>query len=121
MHNIVKDYGKLGKRASHAITHNKINKHAMHLVRLMKCCIEILKTGDFSTYREADHELLMDIRNGKYMGEDGQMTPEFNKLVESLEKEMDKAFENTTPEKPDMQKINQIVCTVNEMLIREQI
>lgn len=122
MHNIVKDYGKLGKRASNAIIHNKINKHAMHLVRLMKICIKILKTCDFCTYCEEDHELLMDIRNGKYMGSDGQMTSEFFDLVDALELEMNEAMENTTlPEKPDMKKINDFICYVNERIVLGEI
>lgn len=122
MHNIVKDYGKLGKRASNAITHNKINKHAMHLVRLMLCCIDILKYGDFSTYCEKYLDLLMDIRNGKYMGEDGQMTPEFTALVDRLEAEMEAAFAITKlPEKPNREKINELICYVNEKIVRGEI
>ena len=122
MHNIVKDYGRLGKRATNAILHDKVNKHAMHLVRLMKCAIEILNEGDFCTYREKDHKLLMDIRNGKYMSEDGQMLPEFKKMIDELEKEMDEAFANTSlSEKPDFDKINDLVCQINEMVIKQQI
>jgi predicted nucleotidyltransferase len=118
MHNIVKDYGKLGKRASNAITHNKINKHAMHLVRLMLCCIDILKYGDFSTYCDKYLDLLMDIRNGKYMDENGQMTPEFFALVNKLEAEMDEAFACTTlPEKPNMDKINKLILYANEKVV----
>ena len=119
MHNIVRDYAKLGKRATNAILHDKINKHAMHLVRLMKMCIKILRTGDFCTYCYEDHDLLMDIRNGKYMGDDKQMTPQFFQMVNDLEMEMDQAFANTTlPDKPDMQKINTIICSVNETVIK---
>lgn len=122
MHNIVKDYGKLGKRASNAITHNKINKHAMHLVRLMLCCIDILETGTFSTYCNKYLELLMDIRNGKYMGDDGQMTPRFFTLVDTLESKMEVAFKTTSlPEKPDMNKINDLICYVNEKVVRGEI
>ena len=122
MHNIVKEYGKLGKRATNAILHNKVNKHAMHLVRLMKTCITILKTGDFCTFCEEDHDLLMDIRNGKYMGPDKQMTPEFFALVDRLEEEMNEAFEHTSlPDKPDTEKINELICYVNEKVIRNNI
>jgi predicted nucleotidyltransferase len=122
MHNIVKDYGKLGKRASNAIAHNKVNKHAMHLVRLMLCCIDILKYGDFSTYCDKYLDLLMDIRNGKYMGEDGQMIPEFFALVDRLEAEMEEAFEHTAlPEKPDREKINKLIYKVNEKIVRGEV
>lgn len=118
MHNIVKEYGKLGKRASNAFLHNKVNKHAMHLVRLMLYCIDILETGTFNTHAGRHLPLLLDIRNGKYMGENNQMTDEFFKLVDSLEKQMQIAFENTKlPDKPDMKKINEIICIVNEKVV----
>jgi hypothetical protein len=117
MHNIVKDYASLGKRATNAILHNKVNKHAMHLVRLMKKCITILRTGDFCTYCADEHDLLMDIRNGRYMGADGQMTSEFFKMVDELEKEMNDAFAVTAlDEKPDYAKINDFVYRINEQI-----
>jgi predicted nucleotidyltransferase len=122
MHNIVKDYGKLGKRASNAILHNKVNKHAMHLIRLMFCCIDILKYGDFSTHCGKYLDLLMDIRSGKYMGENGQMVPEFFALVDKLELEMKESFECTLlPDKPNEEKINKLVCYVNEKVVRDEI
>ena len=122
MHNIVKDYGRLGKRASNAILHNKINKHAMHLVRLMLCCIDILKNCDFSTHCGKYLNLLMDIRNGKYMGEDGQMLPRFSELVDELEKEMENAFAHTAlPEKPNKESINKFICEVNEKIVRGEV
>ena len=118
MHNIVKDYSRVGKRASNAILHGKVNKHAMHLVRLMLCCIDILRNGDFSTYCGKYLDLLMDIRNGKYMGEDNQLIPQFFEMVNDLEKEMQLAFEESTlPEKPDAEKINALLYRVNEMIV----
>lgn len=118
MHNIVKDYNRIGKRASNAILHGKVNKHAMHLVRLMLCCIDILRKGEFSTYCGKYLDLLMDIRNGKYMGEDNQLIPQFFEMVDYLEKEMQLAFEESTlPEKPDAEKINALLYRVNEMIV----
>lgn len=118
MHNIVKDYNKIGKRASNAILHDKVNKHAMHLVRLMLCCIELLNTGTFCTHCEKFLPLLMDIRNGKYMGDDKQMTPEFFQLVKELEAELDKAFESTClPEKPDYAAIDDFLFKTREKIV----
>lgn len=118
MHNIVKSYTKLGKRATNAILHDKVNKHAMHLVRLLLCCIDILNTGTFSTHCEKYLPLLMDIRNGKYMGEDGQMTKEFFDMVNELNNQMKLSFERTElPARPDMDKINDIICNVGEQIV----
>ncbi len=40
-------------------------KHAMHLVRLMRQCVELLSTGEMNVFREDAHELL-DVRYGKW-------------------------------------------------------
>ena len=95
-----------------------LNKHAMHLVRLLSMCIEMLETGEVHTYREKDHDLLMDIRNGKYMDENGNMTKEFYDMVDSLDKKMNEAYENSKlPEKPDMKKIEEWVMSANKRII----
>ena len=95
-----------------------LNKHAMHLVRLLLMCIEMLETGEVHTYREKDHNLLMDIRNGKYMDENGNMTKEFYDMVDSLDKRMNEAYETSKlPEKPDMKKIEEWVMSVNKRII----
>ena len=90
----------------------------MHLVRLLLMCIEMLETGEVHTYREKDHNLLMDIRNGKYMDENGNMTKEFYDMVDSLDKRMNEAYETSKlPEKPDMKKIEEWVMSVNKRII----
>ena len=118
MHNIVKDYGKLGKRAKNAILHDKINKHAMHLVRLMLCGVEILEFGTFSTYMGKHLDLLMDIRNGKFMASDGQMNDEFFKMVNNLENRLNIAFTKTDlPDKPDKEKVENLLYSINEKIV----
>jgi len=113
MHNIVKDYGKIGKRASNAILHNKVNKHAMHLVRLMLCGIDILKTGTFSTHCGKYLDLLMDIRNGKYSEENGQMSERFFKMVDELSKELEAAYHSSKlPENVDLTRIDELMLSV---------
>lgn len=49
----------------------------MHLVRLYLMCIDILTKEEIITYREADHDLLMNIRNGEYQKSDGMYRSEF--------------------------------------------
>lgn len=67
LQNTVRQYGKIGKRNEHAIEHGKIAKHMMHLIRLYMMCLDILEKERIITYREVEHDLLMDIRNGKYL------------------------------------------------------
>ena len=119
MQNIVRQYGKIGKRARSAINRNAVDKHAAHLVRLLLQAIEILETGTFHTFCEKDHDLLMDIRSGKYAGADGQLSNEFFDMVDDLEKKMNKAAEVTSlPDKPDLKKIEDFLVEINEHVVR---
>ena len=54
-----------------------LNKHAMHLVRLYLMCLDILEKEEIDTYRAVDHDLLMDIRNGRYQKEDHMFNSAF--------------------------------------------
>ena len=119
MHNIVKDYSKIGKRNKNAIEHDKLGKHMMHLVRLYYMCFDILEKEEIVTYREKEHDLLMDIRNGKYLDENRQPIPEFYEMVDELEKRLEYDKNNTSlPDAPNHKKINEFVASVNERVVR---
>ena len=122
MNNIVKEYSKIGKRNQNAIEHNKLTKHMMHLVRLYLMCFDILNDGEIVTYRDKDHDFLMDIRNGKYLDDNKQPIPEFFELVDELEAKLDKAKQITElPDNPNYKKINEFVASVNERIVRGEI
>ena len=122
MNNIVKDYNKIGKRNKHAIEHNKLAKHMMHLVRLYLMCFDILEKEEIITYREKDHDFLIGIRNGKYLDENNKPIPEFYEMVNELEKRLEYDKENTSlPDKPSYNKIQDFVMSVNERAIRGEI
>lgn len=122
MNNIVKEYSKIGRRNQNAIEHNKLAKHMMHLVRLYLMCLDILENGEIVTYREKDHAFLMDIRNGKYLDDNRQPTPEFFDIVDELEAKLDQAKHTTgLPDNPDYNKINEFVASVNERIVKGEI
>ena len=122
MGNIIKDYAKLGKRNTHAIEHGKLGKHMMHLVRLYLMCLDILNNGQIVTYREKEHDFLMSIRNGKYLDDNQQPTPEFFQIVNELEAKLEKAKLTTDlPAHPDYKKIDEFVASVNERVVRGEI
>lgn len=122
MHNIVKDYSKIGKRNARAIEHNKLGKHMMHLVRLYLMCFDILEKGEINTYRDKEHDWLMDIRNGKYLDENRQPIPEFFEIVDDLEKRLVYAKENTfLPDKPNYKEIDDFVISVNERIVKGEL
>lgn len=122
MNNIVKDYSKIGKRNKNAVAKDKLGKHMMHLVRLYYMCFDILENERIVTYRENEHDLLMDIRNGKYLDDNKQPIPEFFEMVDELEKRLEYDKKNTSlPEKPNYKEINEFVASVNERVVKGEI
>lgn len=122
LQNTVKAYGKIGKRNENAILHNKIGKHSMHLIRLYMMCLDLLEKEEIITYREKEHDLLMDIRNGKYLDDTGKPIKEFFEMVNEYEKKLEYAEKNTNlPENPDYNAIHEFVMDVNERVVIEKI
>jgi predicted nucleotidyltransferase len=120
MKNIVSDYDKIGHRNQNAIERGKLGKHMMHLVRLYLMCIDILEKEEINTYRKKDIPFLLDIRNGKFLDKDSQPLPEFYDMVSEYEKRLEYAVENTSlPEKPDYNKINEFLMSVNERVVKD--
>ena len=118
MHEIVREYDKNSKRNKRAVEHNKLGKHQMHLVRLYMMCIDILKNKEIITYREKEHDLLMDIRNGLYLDSNGQPTEHFFDLVKKYESEVDEAYRTSLlPNKPDMKKIDDLMVNIYEEFV----
>lgn len=116
MNNIVKDYSKIGKRNKYAAEHGKLAKHMMHLIRLYMMCIDILEKEEVITYREVEHELLMEIRKGKFLDGNNQPTNDFYDLLNEWEKRFEYAKKNTSlPEKPDYKKAEELLIYLNEM------
>lgn len=120
MQNITKSYAKIGQRNSKAVEKGKLTKHMMHLIRLYRMSFDILEEGKIVTYRRKDHEFLMDIRNGKYSGEDGLPTDEFYGIVAEYENRLKEDTEKTKlPDNPDYEKINRIVADINREIVEK--
>ena len=122
LQNTVKAYGKIGKRNEKALEHGKIAKHMMHLIRLYMMCLDILEKEKIITYRENEHDLLMDIRNGKFLDSNNQPIPEFFEMVDDYEKRLEYAKQNTSlPDNPNYKEINEFVASVNERVVKGEI
>jgi predicted nucleotidyltransferase len=119
MNSVVKSYNKMGKRNQYAIERGKLAKHMMHLVRLYLMCFDILEKEQIITYRDKDHDFLMDIRNGKYLDKENQPIDAFYEIVDELEKRLKYDSMNTSlPDNPDYNKINEFVASVNERVVK---
>lgn len=115
---IAKDYNTLnGRNKKKDDIH--LNKHAMHLVRLYLMCFDILERGEIITYREADHDLLMNIRNGGFQKKNGAIDDSFFDLINQYEKRLEYDTKNTgLPNNPDYKQAEEFVMSVNERVIR---
>lgn len=115
---IVKEYAKIGARNRKAIERGKLGKHMMHLVRLYLMCFDILEKGEIITYRAKEHDLLMDIRNGKYLDDEDHPLPEFYDIVDDLESKLEYWKEHTElPANPDYDRINKFLADVNRQVV----
>jgi hypothetical protein len=117
MHNVVKDYDKIGKR-NHKKDDNHLNKHAMHLIRLLMMAIDILEKGEIKTHRTAEHELLQSIRRGDFQQEDKNFSKEFYDMLADYENRLKIATAHSIlPDEPDMDKVEQFVEYVNRCAV----
>lgn len=116
---VEREYNKLGMRNSKAIAHGKLEKHAMHLVRLYYMAFDILEQKKIVTYREDEHELLMSIRRGAFTNENNLFSEEFYELENELEKRLEYAEKNTDlPKEPDQKMIDDFVVSVNGSAVK---
>ena len=117
MKTVVRDYDKIGKRNKKK-DDDHLNKHAMHLIRLFMMAVDILEKGEIRTRRTDDLPVLLAIRKGEYMLEDGTLAPEFYELLEDYEGRLDEAAGKTAlPDNPDMEKVERFVERVNRYVI----
>ena len=122
MKSIVSSYNKIGKRNEKAISHDKLGKHMAHLIRLYMMGIDILEKEEIITYRREEHELLMAIRNGKFLDDNRQPITEFYEILNEYEKRFEYAKENTSlPDLPDKKQIEEFKMYVNEKIIKGDI
>jgi len=117
MHNVVRDYDKIGKRNKKK-DDNHLNKHAMHLIRLFMMAVDILEKGEINTNRSNDLNLLMKIRNGGFQKEDKTFDREFYNILEDYEGRLEKAVQTSDlPDNPDMEKVGAFVEYINRRVI----
>lgn len=73
--------------------------------------IDILEKGEINTYRENEHNMLMDIRSGKYQNIDHTFNSAFYDILSEYEKSFQYAANNTSlPDEPDMNKVQEYQC-----------
>ncbi len=82
-------------------------KMASHTIRLLTSAIEILSTGNFSTYR-TDRERLINIKNGNFTFD------EVLEMIEHFDADLGAVAEKSyLPDKPDHEEINNLLIDIN--------
>lgn len=82
-------------------------KFFMHSVRLLTSAIEILDTGDYSTYR-TNRDFLLECRNGKYTLEEALW------MIEDYDVRLNESFNRSElPEEPDFEAVNNLLIKIN--------
>lgn len=113
MTNILRDYEKTVGQRNKKKDDVHLNKHMMHLIRLYFMCNEILKDKTLHTFREKEHVLLMDIRNGKFRTNDSGVKPEFYDLLNSLESEANELYSKSSLQKQvDKMKVAELLVDI---------
>ncbi|ODM26132.1 nucleotidyltransferase [Clostridium sp. Bc-iso-3] len=106
MNNIVKNYSKLNHRNSKK-DELHLNKHAMHLIRLLITGTEILEGKGINTYREKERDFFLDIRKGKYS------YSELFEMVDMYEHKFKVATESTSlPEQPNYKRVEELMLEI---------
>ena len=120
LRNVVRDYDRIGKR-NHKKDDNHLNKHAMHLIRLLMTVLDILEKQEIIICRQENLPLLMKIRNGGFMEPDGTLSNEFYEVLDYYERRVQEAAKATTlPDEPDMTKVEAFVESVNRRSLKEE-
>ena len=105
--NVYNDFGRLNKRNTKKDGMH-LAKHMMHLLRLYFMGTELNTKGTIHTYREDEHDLLMDVRNGKYMYDnEKKVKPEFYDILHDVQNKYEESIKDTVlPDKPNIDRIN---------------
>lgn len=111
MSNVVKDYSQLNHRNKKKDA-LKLNKHAMHLIRLLVTGSEILQGKGVNTYRVAERDYLLAIRSGQFTYD------EIFATVDKLEAEFKYAAQNTIlPDEPDYKAAEELLICIYETML----
>lgn len=114
LHKIQSEYGNINKRNTKK-NDVKLAKHMMHLVRLYLMGTYLNESATIKTYIDGpDHEMLMDIRNGKYMTGDGmKVRPEFYDLLKGVQDRYEYAVAHTVlPTNPNYDAVNEMLLEI---------
>lgn len=104
------------------LSNEKLSKYMVHPVRLYFTAADILMNHEVKIYRESEHDILMNIRNGEWLTKNGEISNQYYDLIEIQRKNLDILIENCDlPDKVNQQEIEDYIVTVYEMIVKREI
>lgn len=98
-----------------------MGKYMVHPVRLFFMISDILKNHEVKTYRYVEHDLLIDIRHGRFITSDGKPNSEYCNYIEAAKLNLDYMISKTDlPDKVNRVEIDDYVASVCEMIVKEE-
>ena len=98
-----------------------LGKKMCTAVRLLLTCCELLESGQVHTNREKDADLLIPIRDGKYILPNCNIDDAFFDILNPLLQRVEYARENTVlPPEPDNDLVNEFVMEISRKVIRRK-
>ena len=96
----------------------KLSKLEMNFVRVYYMGFDLLEKGVVKAFRDEEHDLLMGLRNGKFLSAENKPAPEFFGLAEDLRNRFQYAAANTSlPHEPDIKRIEDFIISVNRRVV----
>lgn len=92
----------------------RFNKTVMNAIRLYHMLFDILEKGEINTYRGAEHDILMRIRNGDYDYDElrNHVIPVYEAHLKADKKESE------LPDHVNMKLVNELVMAINEQALK---
>ena len=86
----------------------------MNAIRLYHMLFDILEKGEINTYRGAEHDILMRLRNGDYDYEElrNHVIPVYEARLQVDKKESE------LPDRINMSRVNELVVAINEQALK---
>ena len=105
---------QIQKQVSEGKTDAKtLSKEMAHLIRVYAMGGELLENGLVTTYRTREHDLLMDIREGKYLDRHRVPTADYERLLLDYTGAFNAAMTRThLPAEPDWEKANALTMKI---------
>nr|DAK68556.1 MAG TPA: RNA repair pathway protein [Caudoviricetes sp.] len=86
----------------------------MNAIRLYHMLFDVLEKGEINTYRGAEHDILMQIRNSDYDYDElrNHLIPIYEARLKTDKKESE------LPDHVNMKLVNELVMTINEQALK---